>query len=88
MEATSWPNEKDNVESIFAVTGFSFAGRGENMAIGFVKLKDWSLRKRVEQNVQAIAGRAMGSWDMQYPRCIGVRLRTACRAGAGQCQRL
>jgi len=58
-------NEKDNVDSVFAVTGFSFAGRGENMAIGFVKLKDWSLRKAAAQKVQAIAGRAMGSF-MQY----------------------
>ncbi|MFG6489599.1 efflux RND transporter permease subunit [Roseateles sp. BYS78W] len=58
-------NEKDNVESVFAVTGFSFAGRGENMAIGFVKLKDWSERKSAAQKVQAIAGRAMGAF-MQY----------------------
>ncbi|HEY0955319.1 MAG TPA: efflux RND transporter permease subunit [Roseateles sp.] len=58
-------NEKDNVESVFAVTGFSFAGRGENMAIGFVKLKDWSLREAAAQKVQAIAGRAMGAF-MQY----------------------
>ncbi|MBV8034055.1 efflux RND transporter permease subunit, partial [Roseateles sp.] len=58
-------NEKDNVDSVFAVTGFSFAGRGENMAIGFVKLKDWSERKRPDQKVQAIAGRAMGAF-MQY----------------------
>ncbi|MFG6413557.1 efflux RND transporter permease subunit [Roseateles sp. DC23W] len=58
-------NEKDNVDSVFAVTGFSFAGRGENMAIGFVKLKDWSLREAAAQKVQAIAGRAMGAF-MQY----------------------
>jgi len=58
-------NEKGNVESVFAVTGFSFSGRGENMAMGFVKLKDWSERKRADQKVQAIAGRAMGAF-MQY----------------------
>ncbi|HEY9109842.1 MAG TPA: efflux RND transporter permease subunit, partial [Roseateles sp.] len=58
-------NEKDNVESVFAVTGFSFAGRGENMAIAFVKMKDWSERKSPAQKVQAIAGRAMGTF-MQY----------------------
>ncbi|WP_422014168.1 efflux RND transporter permease subunit [Roseateles sp.] len=58
-------NEKDNVESIFAVTGFSFAGRGENMAMGFVKLKDWSVRKGKDQGVTAVAGRAMGAF-MQY----------------------
>ena len=58
-------NEKDNVESVFAVTGFSFAGRGENMAIAFVKLKDWSERQAPAQQVKAIAGRAMGGF-MQY----------------------
>ncbi|MFT7723908.1 MAG: efflux RND transporter permease subunit [Roseateles sp.] len=57
--------EKDNVESVFTVIGFSFAGQGENMAMGFVKLKDWSERKGRDQHVQAIAGRAMGSF-MQY----------------------
>ncbi len=57
--------EKDNVESVFAVTGFSFAGRGENMAIAFVKLKDWSERQAPAQQVKAIAGRAMGGF-MQY----------------------
>jgi multidrug efflux pump len=58
-------NVKDNVESVFAVTGFSFAGRGENMAMGFVKLKDWSERKGKEHAVTAVAGRAMGAF-MQY----------------------
>jgi hydrophobe/amphiphile efflux-1 (HAE1) family protein len=58
-------NEKGNVESVFAVTGFSFSGRGENMAMGFVKLKDWSERKGADQKVGAIAGRAMGAF-MQF----------------------
>ena len=57
--------EKDSVESIFAVAGFSFAGQGENMAIGFVKLKDWDERKNPAQGVSAIAGRAMG-YFMQF----------------------
>ncbi|HEV6966871.1 efflux RND transporter permease subunit [Roseateles sp.] len=58
-------NEKANVESVFAVTGFSFAGQGENMAIAFVKMKDWSERKGRDQSVQAVAGRAMGRF-MQF----------------------
>ena len=57
--------EAQNVESVFAVTGFSFAGQGENMAIAFVKMKDWSERKGRDQSVQAIAGRAMGQF-MQF----------------------
>ena len=58
-------NEQDNVASIFTVAGFSFAGQGENMAIGFVQLKDWSERKGAAQSVQAVAGRAMGAF-MQF----------------------
>ena len=34
-------NEKDTVESLFTVQGFSFARRGQNTGIAFVKLKDW-----------------------------------------------
>ncbi|QEI08111.1 efflux RND transporter permease subunit [Pigmentiphaga aceris] len=56
-------NEKDNVNSIFTVTGFSFAGRGQNMAIGFVSLKDWSQRKTPESKAGGIVGRAMGAFS-------------------------
>ena len=41
--------EKDNVESVFAVNGFGFAGRGQNTGIAFVSLKDWSERPCREQ---------------------------------------
>ena len=56
-------NEKDNVNSIFTVTGFSFAGRGQNMAIGFVSLKDWSQRTTPESKASGIVGRAMGAFS-------------------------
>ena len=52
--------EKDNVESVFAVNGFGFAGRGQNTGIAFVSLKDWSQRPGEENKVEAITGRAMG----------------------------
>ncbi len=52
--------EKDTVQSLMTVSGFSFAGRGQNMALGFVRLKDWSERKDPAKRVKAIAGRAMG----------------------------
>ena len=51
--------ESENVESIFTVVGFSFAGRGQNMALGFVNLRDWEERHRPDQKSAAIAGRAM-----------------------------
>ncbi|ARE39298.1 RND efflux system, inner membrane transporter CmeB [Rhodovulum sp. P5] len=52
-----------NVNSMFGVVGFSFAGRGQNNGIAFVQLKDWSERERPDQSVQAIAGRAFGAFS-------------------------
>lgn len=56
-------NEKDNIEGMFAVQGFSFAGGGQNSGMAFVKLKDWDERKRPEQDVRAIAARASGAFS-------------------------
>src|SRR5690606_5562768 len=52
-------NEKDAVESVFSVQGFSFAGIGQNSAMAFVKLKDWSERTAGELGAAAVAQRAM-----------------------------
>ncbi len=52
--------EKDAVESIFSVAGFSFSGRGQNSAMAFVNLKDWDVRQSPDKKVGAIVGRAMG----------------------------
>ncbi|MDQ3262783.1 MAG: efflux RND transporter permease subunit [Myxococcota bacterium] len=49
------------VESLFTVQGFSFGGSGQNNAIAFINLKDWSQRKGPELAVTAVAGRAMGA---------------------------
>ena len=53
--------EAGNVDAILTVRGFSFGGQGQNVAFGFVKLKDWALREKPEQKAQAIAMRAMGA---------------------------
>ena len=55
----------DVVESVFAVNGFSFGGRGQNSAIMFVRLKDWADRKGAENSASAIAGSAMGYFMTQ-----------------------
>ncbi|MNP41194.1 Multidrug export protein AcrF [compost metagenome] len=52
-------NEKDTVESIFTVSGFSFTGVGQNAGIGFVKLKDWSERTSPESQIGALIQRGM-----------------------------
>ena len=41
-------DEKDTVDSLFTVQGFSFGGSGQNNGIAFVNLKDWSERKSPE----------------------------------------
>ncbi len=51
-------NEKETVDSVFTVQGFSFSGSGQNTGMAFVKLKDWDERGSDETGVAAIAGRA------------------------------
>ena len=57
--------EKDLVESVFMVNGFSFAGQGQNMGLAFVRLKDWDERPGKENTAQSIAKRAMGYFMTQ-----------------------
>ncbi|BBK33367.1 multidrug efflux pump [Stella humosa] len=52
-------DEKAVVEGTFSVVGFSFAGRGQNGAIIFARLRDWSLRPTPDLRVQALAQRTM-----------------------------
>ena len=51
--------EKDAVESIFSVAGFSFAGSGQNAGLLFVRLKDWSVRRTQQLSATAVTERAM-----------------------------
>ncbi len=50
--------EHNNVENILTVNGFGFAGRGQNVGIAFIGLKDWGERPGIQNTVDAIAGRA------------------------------
>jgi hydrophobe/amphiphile efflux-1 (HAE1) family protein len=52
-------DEKQSVASIFIVSGFSFAGSGQNMAMAFVSLKPWSERPGAALKDSAVADRAM-----------------------------
>ena len=54
--------ESENVESVFTVSGFSFAGNGQNMGIAFVSMKDWSEREGAGQDIKSVAARAMGKF--------------------------
>lgn len=45
------------VENIITISGFSFSGSGQNMAMGFVKLKDWSERTGAGSDATSVAGK-------------------------------
>ncbi|WP_250450462.1 efflux RND transporter permease subunit [Caballeronia sp. ATUFL_M2_KS44] len=56
-------DEKAIVESTFTVNGFSFAGRGQNAGLVFVRMKDYSQRQKGDQKVQALVGRLFGRFS-------------------------
>ena len=51
--------EKDTVQSVFSVSGFSFTGVGQNAGLAFVRLKDWKDRTSPEQQIGALIKRGM-----------------------------
>ncbi|HNX48885.1 MAG TPA: efflux RND transporter permease subunit [Thermoanaerobaculaceae bacterium] len=76
--------EKDAIESVGAITGVSFAGRGQNMGMMFIKMKDWDLRKRADLKAPAVAGRAIralsgirGAFVLAFPPPAVIELGTA-----------
>jgi len=56
-------DEKESVEGMFGVTGFSFSGAGQNQVFSFIRLKDWEERKRPDQKVGEIQKRAMAKFS-------------------------
>jgi multidrug efflux pump len=52
--------KQPEVQSMVSVLGFSFSGQGQNAALAFVTLKDWSERTDPGSSAQALAGRAFG----------------------------
>ena len=53
-------SKQPEIESFITVAGFSFNGRGQNSALSFARLKDWSERSGKEHSVQAVIARASG----------------------------
>ena len=51
--------EKDTVQSVFSVSGFSFTGMGQNAGLAFVRLRDWKDRTTPEQQIGALIKRGM-----------------------------
>jgi multidrug efflux pump len=56
-------DQKDIVEAVFTVNGFSFAGRGQNSGLVFVRMKDYAQRQHADQKVGALVGRMFGHFS-------------------------
>src|SRR6266702_6351611 len=58
-DVSNWllTDQKEVVDATFTVNGFSFAGRGQNAGLVFVRIKDYSQRQHSDQKVQALVGR-------------------------------
>jgi multidrug efflux pump len=52
--------EKDTIDSLFTVQGFSFAGGGQNSGMAFIMLKKWEDRTKPEQQIGPLIKRAFG----------------------------
>ena len=63
-------SEKANVEGVFTISGFSFAGQGQNAGMAFIALKPWEERSGAANRVPAIAGRAMGAFAQFHDAMI------------------
>jgi multidrug efflux pump len=59
-QVESYYLQQSEVAGMVDVAGFSFNGQGQNTAIAFVHLKDWSQRRGAQHGVDAIIGRAFG----------------------------
>ncbi|MGE5190134.1 MAG: efflux RND transporter permease subunit, partial [Gemmatimonadota bacterium] len=55
--------QKEAVDSLLTVAGFSFGGRGQNMGFMFVKLRDWDRRQSPNLRAKAVAGMAMKAFS-------------------------
>ena len=49
------------VDKVLDVAGFSFVGQGENVGLGFIRLKPWADRTKSSEQVQAFIGQANGA---------------------------
>ena len=61
-----YETEKNLVSGAMNVYGFSFGGRGQNIGLVFVNLKDWNQRRGPDDSAQAIALRA----TMNFARTV------------------
>jgi hydrophobe/amphiphile efflux-1 (HAE1) family protein len=54
--------QKDAVDAVFTIAGFSFGGSGQNMGIAFVKMKSWNERKAPELRASGVTAKASAAF--------------------------
>jgi multidrug efflux pump len=59
-EAEQFILKQPEVSSMVGVQGFSFSGQGQNMALGFITLKDWKERRGDGHSATDVANRISG----------------------------
>lgn len=62
------------VENFLGVSGFSFAGSGQNMGFGFITLKDWSERTDPASSAAAVTGKLTGALMQNVKDGFGIVL--------------
>ncbi len=75
MEKYFLEEEKENVDSVMMVVGFSTAGSGQDSVMAFIKLKPWDQRPRKDQVAQEIvrrANRVLMSWKDSISFCFAI----------------
>ncbi len=56
-------HEGANINGVYTAAGFGFTGQGQNTALAFVSLKNWSQRPGAANRASAIAERAFGAFS-------------------------
>ncbi|MGE5155126.1 MAG: efflux RND transporter permease subunit, partial [Bdellovibrio bacteriovorus] len=65
------------VDRVLTVAGFSFVGQGENVGLGFIRLKDWDERTKPSEQIQAFIPAANGALQaVQGARIFVVNMPT------------
>jgi multidrug efflux pump len=59
LKVEEYFSKQPEIDHYFTVAGFSFAGKAQNSALAFLRLKPWEERKGKEHHVQAIIERAL-----------------------------
>jgi HAE1 family hydrophobic/amphiphilic exporter-1/multidrug efflux pump len=56
-------DEHEAIESVMSIAGFSFASRGQNTGVAFVRLRPWDERKGDRLKASAVVARAMRAFS-------------------------